>query len=427
MHQSYISAITTLSLVLLTGVTAQKCPVIAPAFEPTFAEGYSGRVVVNGLKYPRSMVFDSVGNLLVLEQAGGGVRWIKLNDNGGTDVCVAETKQLINSPTLNHGIALSLDGKTLFVSNVGNAYAYPYNATTGTVGARKTLITGMRNEAVHLTRSLYPSQKVPGLLLVQRGSDGNIDPPAAIIETARSQIRIFNISEIMQKETEYAKGEVLAWGIRNSVGFVEHPTTGGVWSVDNGVDDMHREGQDVHENNPCEELNYLGTLADPNSPERGKHYGYPDCFPAWDPAPLPNNTNIKVGTQFLIGDSSENRTDAMCAKSIPPKLCFASHMTPLDIKFNAAGDTGYIAFHGSSVRTIPDGYRVSKVAFDPATGMPKEPPTSRSAEVPVMWNADTAMCDHTHCFRPCGLQWDSKGRLWMASDGTNEIWILNGA
>ena len=58
MHQSYISAIATLSLVLLTGVTAQKCPVIAPAFEPTFAEGYSGRVVVNGLKYPRSMVLD---------------------------------------------------------------------------------------------------------------------------------------------------------------------------------------------------------------------------------------------------------------------------------------------------------------------------------------------------------------------------------
>jgi hypothetical protein len=28
------------------------------------------------------------------------------------------------------------------------------------------------------------------------------------------------------------------------------------------------------------------------------------------------------------------------------------------------------------------------------------------------------------CFRPVGLAWDSKGRLWMTSDSTGEIYVL---
>lgn len=28
------------------------------------------------------------------------------------------------------------------------------------------------------------------------------------------------------------------------------------------------------------------------------------------------------------------------------------------------------------------------------------------------------------CFRPVGLAWDSKGRLWFSSDSTGEIYVL---
>lgn len=76
-------------------VLAQTCATINPAYAPTFGSGFSGRVVMNGLRSPRGLVFDTLGNLLVVESGGSGVRYIKLTDNGGTDVCVASSKQLI--------------------------------------------------------------------------------------------------------------------------------------------------------------------------------------------------------------------------------------------------------------------------------------------------------------------------------------------
>jgi glucose/arabinose dehydrogenase len=79
---------------------AQTCATINPANAPTFASGYSGRVVMNGLRAPRGLIFDNEGNMLVTEQGGGGVRYIQLTDNGGTDVCVQSSKQLIADSTV---------------------------------------------------------------------------------------------------------------------------------------------------------------------------------------------------------------------------------------------------------------------------------------------------------------------------------------
>lgn len=36
--------------------------------------------------------------------------------------------------------------------------------------------------------------------------------------------------------------------------------------------------------------------------------------------------------------------------------------------------------------------------------------------VPYVWNKD--------CFRPAGLAFDKKGRLFMSSDETGEIWVI---
>jgi hypothetical protein len=76
-------------------VLAQTCSTIDPAFSPTWGSGFSGRVVMNDLSSPRGLIFDTLGNLLVVESGGNGVRYVKLQDHGGTDVCVASSKQLI--------------------------------------------------------------------------------------------------------------------------------------------------------------------------------------------------------------------------------------------------------------------------------------------------------------------------------------------
>ncbi|KAF2175166.1 soluble quino protein glucose dehydrogenase [Zopfia rhizophila CBS 207.26] len=410
---------------LMPSTFAQTCATINPAQAPTFASGYSGRVVMNGLKTPRGIIFDTAGNILTAEQGSYGVRWIQLTDNGGTNVCVKTSKQLISDTSINHGIALTPDGKTLFVSSLTTVWSWTYDAATGAVSNKKTVIQNMRNGGFHLTRTLLVPKANPNVLLVQRGSDGNIDTAAAQIGTARSQIRIFKISEIQATPVDYTVGEVLGWGLRNTVGFGEDPR-GGIWSVDNGVDDMQRGGRDIHQTNPCEEMNYHGLINDTASPERGKHYGYPECFAVWDPSVIPNGANLKVGTPFVIGTPSGQNTDEMCQARMAPKLCFPSHTAPLDIKFNANGTAAYIPFHGSWNRQQPDGFRLARVTFNPATGVPTEPSTSTTAAQNIMYNANNAGCPN-RCFRPVNLAWDPKGRLFMTSDTTNEIWIIGGA
>ncbi|MAD83145.1 MAG: hypothetical protein CL912_09275 [Deltaproteobacteria bacterium] len=69
------------------------------------------------------------------------------------------------------------------------------------------------------------------MLLVSRGSDGNIDAPTSQITSGRSQIRAFSISGTSNAPVAYTAGEVIAWGLRNSVGMSEDISTGGFVSL----------------------------------------------------------------------------------------------------------------------------------------------------------------------------------------------------
>ncbi|KAF2011650.1 soluble quino protein glucose dehydrogenase [Aaosphaeria arxii CBS 175.79] len=408
---------------LIVQVSAQNCATINPANPATFASGYSGKVLMNGLRQPRGLIFDNEGNILTTEQGGYGVRYIKLTDGGGTDVCVASNKQLIADSQINHGIALTPDGKTLFVSSLTTVWSWTYDGATGTVSNKKTVIQNMRNGGFHLSRTLLVPKANPDVLLVQRGSQDNIDTAAAQESTARSMIKIFKISEIQNAPVDYDKGQTLAWGLRNTVGFGEHPD-GGIWSVDNGVDDMQRDGRDIHHTNPCEEMNYHGRINDAASPERGAHHGYPECHAVWDTSVIPNaaQLNLQVGTPFAHG---VNSGDATCRTRQAPKLCFPAHTAPLDIKFHSNGTAAYIPFHGSWNKSPPDGYRISRVEFNAGTGQPIEPSTSTTAATNIMYNANNAQCPN-RCFRPTNVAFGPKGQLFMTSDTTNEIWVIAG-
>lgn len=41
-----------------------------------------------------------------------------------------------------------------------------------------------------------------------------------------------------------------------------------------------------------------------------------------------------------------------------------------------------------------------------------------------MVNADVTTCYDEDCFRPVGLAWDKKGRLFMSSDQTGEVYVI---
>lgn len=138
--------------------------------------------------------------------------------------------------------------------------------------------------------------------------------------------------------------QVVARGVRNTVGFDWHPGTGQLWFTDNGRDMM---GDDV----PPDELNVLT--------EDGQHFGYPYCHGQDIPDPE-------------FGDVRP------CAELVPPALDLGPHVGAIGMRFYR-GDAFpqryrgqiFIAEHGSWNRSEPIGYRIVVVHLG-ADGRPTE-------------------------------------------------------
>lgn len=332
---------------------------------------------------------------------------------------------------LNHGIALTEDGKTLYASSADKVYEWTYDAKAVTLGdANRTIVTNM-STSDHTTRTLLLSQKKPGILLVSRGSQSNEDSNAEDLDSGHSQIRSFDLSQLSSGSSvtpyAYLDGHVIGWGLRNSVGVAEDPSSGGLWSVENSVDQLHRKGRDIHQDNPAEELNYHGTVGQTsdnggNNKTQGGNYGYPVCYAIWSTANFPDLGALATASQFPDDDAPGNVTDAACNDDyVAPRLAFQAHTAPLDIKFDADGAYAYVSFHGSWNREAPVGYRIARVAFK--DGQPAAARDSMDAAVDVLATKDLSNCPD-RCFRPVGLAWDAKGRLWFSSDSTGEIFVM---
>lgn len=257
-----------------------------------------------------------------------------------------ETTKIDKTAQLNHGIALSNDGKTLYASSDADVFAWAYDATSGSVsGEARTVVRNMDGTG-HSTRTLLMSAREPGMLLVSKGSGDNVDERALDVTSGVSQIRAFNMTNLTGAAYTYdSQGVRLGWGLRNSVGVAEEPTTGGIFSVENSVDQLSRGGTDIHQDNPGEELNFHGFL-NGSTEHQGGNYGYPDCFTLWDPS-IPDVGNLKVGEQFASKQSSTVNDTTCIQDRVAPRLAFPAHTAPLDIAFSADGTAAYIAFHGS--------------------------------------------------------------------------------
>lgn len=254
---------------------------------------------------------------------------------------------LTRFPQLNHGLEMFPNGTTVLASTSDKVFAWSYNATTVSVSdSNVTYVTNMSNSD-HTTRTLLLPRNQPGTLLVSRGSDSNEDPDAEDVDSGHSQIRMYALGRRDDDDPyEFLDGELLSWGLRNSVGVGEDPVEGGIWAVENSVDEMTRNGIDIHENNPGEELNYLGRLAE-DDPYMGLNYGYPLCYAVWSTDNFPDLGSLETGDQFP-GAETSTLTDESCnANYTSPTLAFQAHTAPLDIKFNKDGSEAFIAFHGS--------------------------------------------------------------------------------
>ncbi len=138
--------------------------------------------------------------------------------------------------------------------------------------------------------------------------------------------------------------EVVARGVRNTVGFDWRPGTNELWFTDNGRDMM---GDDV----PPDELNVLT--------EDGQHFGYPYCH----------------GRDIADPKFGDKRP---CGELVPPALYLDPHVAAVGMRFyrGSAFPERYrgqifIAEHGSWNRSEKIGYRVMVVRLG-ADGRPSE-------------------------------------------------------
>ncbi|CAO2656883.1 Nn.00g056860.m01.CDS01 [Neocucurbitaria sp. VM-36] len=397
----------------------------SPAFQGSLAAGWKATKIAGGLTSPRSIQFDTAGNMLVV-QSGKGISYHQM----GADGCITSTKMLISQNNLNHGIALSVDGKTLYASSMTQAYSWPYDAAAGTLGTRTTVVTGMVNGGSHLTRTLAIAPHAPNLLVVSHGSNANIDTATSDPKTGRAIIKVFDMTAVPSGGYNYASaGYTAGYGQRNEVGMC-FDKNNMLWGVENSGDDFKRNGKDVHNNNPGEKIHYMGDVSKPNN----NWYGYPTCFTVWQPSDF-TDKQFKVGDWFVQAPSGTNTDDMCVQKATAPKLTLFPHSAPIDCKFDSTSSTMYITYHGSWNRSPVTGFKLVAVDFKLGTDgqyTPVEPLTSTTAAKDIFYNPRVESCQgngpsfSSGCFRPAGLAWDSQGRLFMTSDtSTNgELWIL---
>ncbi len=174
-----------------------------------------------------------------------------------------------------------------------------------------------------------------GKLYVPVGAPCNVcDPPGPLHAT------------ITRMDAAGGAPEVIARGVRNSVGFDFHPETGELWFTDNGRDWL---GDDA----PPDELNRLG--------RPGEHFGFPYC----------HGDDLR--------DPEFNRGRA-CGQFTPPVRSLGPHVAALGMRFytgrmfpEAYRGGIFIAEHGSWNRSRPIGYRVTFVKVQGGRAVSYEP------------------------------------------------------
>jgi glucose/arabinose dehydrogenase len=139
--------------------------------------------------------------------------------------------------------------------------------------------------------------------------------------------------QIRRQNLDGSKIEVVARGVRNSVGFDWHPQTKELWFTDNGPDWVANDS-------PEEELNRVAAKAE------GAHYGFPYCHANGVPDTTVKRPNPCVGVTM-------------------PAATLGPHAAPLGMRFYTGSmfpasykNTAFIARRGSWNRDRKFGYDV---------------------------------------------------------------------
>jgi Raf kinase inhibitor-like YbhB/YbcL family protein len=301
------------------------------------------------------------GDVLLLEDANGDGR------ADGAPITVA------NRPGA-HGLAIK--DRKLYIATVKEVFVGDIRAD-GSVGSLKMLIGDLPDLGQHPNRTLAFGPE--GMLYISNGSTCN-----ACNESNPEAATLLRASPDGKSRTIFASG------LRNTVGFDWHPTTGELWGMDHGIDFLGDEIQP-------EELNRI---------ERGKQYGWPHIWgkDGVNPQSTPP------------GDISKEDWKAL---STPMVLGYTAHSAPMQLVFYRGGSfpdeyvgDAFVTLRGSWNRQKATGYELVRIRF--ANGQPKA-----FEKFVTGFLTDGGK---THIARPMGLAVARDGSLLMADDANGVIY-----
>lgn len=262
----------------------------------------------------RGMVLSTQGTLFVGNRSGDKVYAVKDTDG---DLVADKTYVIDKGLKMPNGVALK-DGD-LYVSAVNRILKYEkIEERLDDPPKPKIIFDG------------YPTERKHGWKYIAFGPDGKLYVPVgAPCNVCEEENDMY--ATITRLDIENPKPEIIARGVRNSVGFDWDPQTGDLWFTDNGRDMM---GDDIP---PCE-LNHLQNI--------GQHFGFPYCHGG------------------IITDPKYGTAES-CKEYKKPAWKFKAHVAPLGVKFYTGKqfpekytNAVFIAQHGSWNRTKKIGYRI---------------------------------------------------------------------
>lgn len=327
--------------------------------------GFSISVFAAGLRSPRFMAFDTVGNLLVADAGAGAV--YRYPAVGGSIAPAAQPPDGLLSGLRGPSNVALHDGY-LYVGETNAVSRYTYDAAGG-VGSREVVVPDLPTGG-HGTRTV--TFGADGWMYVGVGSSCNIcderdERRAAVLRYAPDG-------------TGYQR---FAWGLRNPVGLAIQPGTDLLWAT---VNERDNQGNEI----PPDLVTIVGA---------GQNFGWPGCQP-------PRATPQDAGND--------------CSGIAPPTVAIQAHGAPLGLAFyqgqqlpsDYAGDL-FVVQHGSWNRQPPAPPKIMRIHFDGAS-------PSSVQDFATGWQG----ADGSRWGRPAGVVVAPDGSLVVSDDTAGVLYRI---
>jgi glucose/arabinose dehydrogenase len=286
--------------------------------------GFKIEVWAPGVLQARQMAWGDKGTLFVGSFDLGNVYAITEKDGK------REVKTVLKGLTLPTGLAFR--NGALYVIAVNKLIKYDNaEASLDNLGEGKVVYDDMPSYIPHGWK--YLAVDKDGWFYIPFGPPFNIGLPPT------------SLSQIRRVDPQTGNAELVALGVRNSVGGDVDPRTGKYWFSENARDW-------ISDDLPSDKLNMVNKL--------GEHFGYPYCHQGDLPDP-----------KFAMGHK--------CSEFTPPVLNLGAHVAPLGMKFYTGSqfpaeykNAILIAEHGSWNRHKYQGARIMRVNVGPDGKNPKQ-------------------------------------------------------